>query len=102
MSLASSCGSGRALTSGYIKVTGTTVTLPSPGSAACASSGPAADTAAFTGSSGAPTRNAIGVGAVSAASPLEAQAELTGHGKGTVVPVILLAPLVKALPDPKD
>ena len=40
--------------------------------------------------------------AVSAASPLEAQPALAGDGKVTVVPVALIEPLVKALPDPKD
>ena len=40
--------------------------------------------------------------AVSAASPLEAQSALAGDGKVTVVPVTLIEPLVKALPDPKD
>ena len=40
--------------------------------------------------------------AVSAASPLEAQAALAGNGQVTVVPVTLVEPLVKALPDPKD
>ena len=58
----------------------------------------------------APTPKALRAGApllpvnaaVSAASPLEAQAALTGDGKVTVVPVTLMEPLVKALPDPKD
>jgi len=40
--------------------------------------------------------------AVSPASPLEAQSALAGDGKVTVVPVTLVEPLVKALPDPKD
>ncbi|HSD17046.1 MAG TPA: hypothetical protein VLC71_07310 [Thermomonas sp.] len=40
--------------------------------------------------------------AVSAASPLETQSTLAGDGKVTVVPVSLIEPLVKALPDPKD
>ena len=39
--------------------------------------------------------------AVSAASPLEAQPALAGDGKVTVVPVALVEPLVKALPEPK-
>ena len=40
--------------------------------------------------------------AVSAASPLETQSALAGDGKVTVVPVALIEPLVKALPDPKE
>ena len=40
--------------------------------------------------------------AVSPGSPLEAQAALAGDGKVIVVPVTLVEPLVKALPDPKD
>jgi hypothetical protein len=40
--------------------------------------------------------------AVSPASPLEAQAALAGDGRVTVVPVTLVEPLVKALPDPKE
>ena len=40
--------------------------------------------------------------AVSPASPLEAQAALAGDGKAIVVPVTLVEPLVKALPDPKE
>ena len=40
--------------------------------------------------------------AVSAATPMEAQSALAGDGKATVVPVALIEPLVKALPDPKD
>lgn len=40
--------------------------------------------------------------AVSAASALESQSALAGDGKVTVVPVTLIEPLVKALPDPKN
>ncbi|HOZ25495.1 MAG TPA: SGNH/GDSL hydrolase family protein [Thermomonas sp.] len=40
--------------------------------------------------------------AVSAATPLETQSALAGDNKVTVVPVALIEPLVKALPDPKD
>ena len=39
--------------------------------------------------------------AVSAASPMESQPGLAGDGKTTLVPASLLAPLVKAIPDPK-
>ena len=39
--------------------------------------------------------------AVSADSPLESQAAIAGDGKATLVPASLIAPLVKALPDPK-
>jgi hypothetical protein len=40
--------------------------------------------------------------AVSAASPLESQQALAGAGQVTVVPVTLVEPLVKALPDAKE
>lgn len=40
--------------------------------------------------------------AVSAASAMESQQGLAGDGKATVIPITLIEPLVKALPDPKD
>lgn len=39
--------------------------------------------------------------AVSAASPMESQPGLAGDGKAILVPASLIAPLVKALPEPK-